>query len=152
MKTQFSLKSALLAGLAGTVGMTLFTYMAPLMGFNMDIPAMLAHTMHLPIVLGWVAHILIGEMLAIGFAAFFVRPNQAHSDFKVGVLYGLIPWFIAQIMVMPMMTLLNGGTFIAGLFSGSILISIASLIGHLIYGGVLGAVYKPKLITVHAAV
>ena len=45
-------------------------------------------------------------------------------------------------MVMPMMSLTNGGSFVSGLFSGSLLITMASLMGHLLYGAVLGSFYK----------
>lgn len=44
MKSTFSIKSGMLAGILGTAAMTLFTYMAPLMGFDMSIPQMLAST------------------------------------------------------------------------------------------------------------
>ena len=53
-------------------------------------------------------------------------------------------------MVMPLMSLLSGASYSAGLFSGSIMIATASLVGHLIYGGVLGAIYKPNFATVNA--
>jgi uncharacterized membrane protein YagU involved in acid resistance len=150
MKTQFSIKSALLAGFIATVAMTAFTYMAPLMGFKMDIPAMLAGTMGAPEIVGWIAHFMIGEILAISFAAIFLKRTNKIADIKSGALFGLIPWFIAQIMVMPMMSVLAGGSYTAGLFSGSIMIAMASFVGHLIYGGVLGAIYKPDYATVNA--
>jgi uncharacterized membrane protein YagU involved in acid resistance len=150
MKSQFSIKSALFAGLIATVAMTAFTFMAPLMGFEMNIPAMLASTMGTPIIVGWLAHFMIGEILAINFAAIFLKRTNKTADIKSGALFGLIPWFIAQIMVMPMMSVLAGGGYLAGLFSGSIMIAMASLVGHLIYGGVLGAIYKPEYATVNA--
>lgn len=150
MKSQFSIKSALFAGLIATVAMTAFTFMAPLMGFEMNIPAMLASTMGTPIIVGWLAHFMIGEILAINFAAFFLKRTNKIADIKSGALFGLIPWFMAQIMVMPMMSVLAGGSYSAGLFSGSVVIAMASLVGHLIYGGVLGAIYKPEYATVNA--
>jgi hypothetical protein len=152
MKSQFSIKSALLAGFIATVAMTAFTFMAPLMGFKMNIPEMLASTMGTPVIVGWLAHFMIGEILAINFAAIFLTQTNKVADVKSGALFGLIPWFLAQIMVMPMMTILAGGSYSAGFFSGSIMIAMASLVGHLIYGGVLGAIYKPELATVNATV
>lgn len=147
MKTQFSVKSALVAGLIATAAMTIFTFMAPLMGFEMDIPKMLASTMGAPIIVGWIAHFMIGEILAINFAAIFLRMTNKLADFKSGALFGLIPWFVAQIMVMPMMSVMAGGNYVAGLFSGSAMIAMASLVGHLIYGSILGGIYKPQTIT-----
>jgi uncharacterized membrane protein YagU involved in acid resistance len=150
MKTQFSIKSALIAGLIATAVMTAFTYMAPLMGFEMDIPKMLAGTMGAPIIMGWIAHFMVGEILAINFAAIFLRKTNKTSDFKSGALFGLIPWFVAQAMVMPIMSVLSGGSYSTGLFSGSIMIAMASLVGHLIYGAILGGIYKPQLATAAA--
>ena len=147
MNTQFSIKSALLAGLIATVAMTLFTFMAPLMGFEMEIPKMLANTMGAPIIIGWLAHFMVGEILAINFAAIFLRKTHKSSDFKSGALFALIPWIVAQIMVMPMMSIIAGGSYAAGLFSGSVMIAMASLIGHLIYGAILGSIYKPETVT-----
>ena len=150
MKTQFSIKSALVAGLIATAAMTIFTFMAPLMGFEMDIPKMLANTMGAPIIVGWIAHFMVGEILAINFAAIFLRKTNKAADFKSGALFGLIPWFVAQVMVMPMMSVMAGGSYTAGLFSGSAMIAMASLIGHLIYGAILGGIYKPQTIAITA--
>jgi hypothetical protein len=42
------------------------------------------------------------------------------------------PWLMAQVAVMPMMGM--------GLFSGSLPVAMGSLVGHLMYGAVIGAV------------
>ena len=144
MKTQFSIQSALVAGLAATAAMTAFTFMAPLMGFEMNIPQMLAGTMGTPIIVGWAAHIMVGVVLAILYAAVFVSKFNKEANFKSGAIFGILPWLLAQLMVMPMMSALSGRGFSAGLFSGSIKIALASLMGHLLYGAVLGFLYKPQ--------
>ena len=102
MQTRFSIQSALIAGLIATAAMTAFTFMAPLMGFEMNIPQMLAGTMGAPIIVGWIAHFMIGEILAINFALIFLKRTNRTSTLKSGALFGLIPWLIAQVMVMPM--------------------------------------------------
>jgi uncharacterized membrane protein YagU involved in acid resistance len=150
MKTSFSIQSAFIAGAIATAAMTMFTFMAPVMGFEMNIPKMLANTMGAPVIVGWIAHFMVGEILAINFAAIFLKKTNKDSDLKSGALFGLIPWFIAQIMVMPVMSVLNGGNYLAGLFSGSVMIAMASLVGHLIYGAILGRIYKPRLVTATA--
>jgi len=152
MKTQFSMKSTLVAGLVATAAMTIFTFMAPIMGIKMDIPQMLANTMGAPIIFGWLAHFMVGEILAINYAAIFLSKTHKVADFKSGALFGLIPWFVAQVMVMPMMSLLAGGSYASGFFSGSILLAMASLVGHLIYGAILGSTYKPNTVAVNATV
>lgn len=142
MKSQFSIKSALFAGFVATTAMTAFTYMAPLMGFEMNIPKMLAATMGTSIILGWIAHYMVGEILAIGFVALFLQKLNKDANAVNGSLFALIPWLMVQVIVMPMMIIMEGGSYIQGFFSGSFMIAMASLVGHLIYGAVLGSVYK----------
>ncbi len=150
MKTRFSLTSALIAGFIGTIAMTAFTYMAPLMGFKMDIPGMLAHTMHAPIIVGWLAHFMVGETLAVGYALFYLKILKQDANAKTGAIYGILPWLLAQLVVMPMMMVMNGMPYFAGLFSGSFLMAMASFVGHLIYGAFVGVTYKPELETAEA--
>lgn len=146
MFSNFSIKSALIAGIVATAAMTVFTFMAPLMGIEMNIPAMLAGTMGAPIFVGWIAHFMIGTILGVNYAVIFLPNTKQLAGIKSGMLFSLIPWLMAQIMVMPMMSLMNGGTYSSGLFSGSVMIAMASLIGHLIFGVVLGLMYKPALV------
>lgn len=148
MLRSISLKSVLVAGAVATAAMTVFTFMAPLMGFEMNIPGMLANTMGAPVIIGWAAHFMIGIILALNFAILFLPNVKQKNKIISGALFGVLPWLLAQIMVMPVMSLMNGGSYTAGLFSGSLLISSASLMGHVLYGIVLGALYKPEAMPV----
>ncbi|MBI1936914.1 MAG: hypothetical protein HYS25_02205 [Ignavibacteriales bacterium] len=150
MTVKLSIPSAIFAGITATVVMTAFTFMAPLMGFEMDIPKMLAGTMGAPIIIGWLAHFMVGIILAILYAFFFLPFSKREPNFKSGMMFSVIPWLMAQIMVMPMMSTMNGGTFAAGLFSGSLMMAMASLVGHLLYGVVLGFLCKPSAAVVSA--
>lgn len=152
MRSYISIKSAMLAGFVATLAMTMFTYMAPLMGFEMNIPKMLANTMGAPIIAGWIAHFMVGEILAILFASVFLTATGKISNIRNGALFGLIPWLVTQIMVMPMMSIMSGAGYMDGFFSGSIMIAMASLAGHLIYGAILGGLYKLQLTKTSAAV
>ena len=143
MNNQFSFSYAALAGLAATTAMTLFTYMTPLMGIQMNIPVMLAGTFGTPFIIGWLMHYMIGTILAINYAALFLPRFGGSNLVKAGVLFSIIPWLMAQIIVMPMMAIMNGANYSAGFFSGSIMMALASLMGHLLYGVVLGLIYKP---------
>ncbi|MGB9663825.1 MAG: DUF6789 family protein [Ignavibacteria bacterium] len=142
MKTTFSFKSALLAGIIATAVMTLFTYMSPLMGFDMNIPEMLANTMGTPVIIGWLAHFMIGIILTLSYAILFLSLIKSDASIKTGTIFGFFPWLLAQIIVMPLVNVMAGGSFSSGLFSGSFIIAMASLVGHLIYGAVLGFLYK----------
>ena len=131
---QINIKKAVFAGVLGTVAMTIVaTFGAPMMGLpKMDIPGMLASQMGGAIVLGWVAHFMVGTILALGYA--FVQGRLPGPAILRGVLYGLAPWLMAQVVVMPMMGM--------GLFSGAFTPAFGSLIGHLVYGAIVGAVYS----------
>ena len=142
MKNVFSIKSVLISGIAATAMMTLFTYMAPLMGIKMNIPAMIADAMGLPLVFGWAAHFMIGIILAFIYAGIYLPATKSESSLKNGAIYSLFPWLMAQIVVMPMMSAMKGMDLISGLFSGSILQAMGSLAGHVVYGLVLGKLYS----------
>jgi uncharacterized membrane protein YagU involved in acid resistance len=124
---------AVVAGLVGTAVMTALMLVAPKMGLPpMNIGAMLGSMMGGSLFLGWMAHFLIGTVLAIVYAALFA-PRLPGPGFARGALYGLVPWFVAQLVVMPMMG--------AGAFGGSFGAAFGSLMGHLVYGAVVGGIY-----------
>lgn len=79
-------------------------------------------------------HFMIGIVLAVIYAT-FAAPNLPGYPAVRGALFGLAPFLVAQIAVMPMMGM--------PVFSGSMVMAIGSLIGHLVYGGVVGVVYGP---------
>jgi hypothetical protein len=82
MKTQFSFKSAIITGLAATVAMTAFTFMAPIMGFEMNIPKMLANAMGVPIIVGWLAHFMVGVILTTNYGLIFLSSLNKKPNFK----------------------------------------------------------------------
>ena len=126
---------AVLAGLAGTAVMTVVgLWVAPMMGIPRMNPAqMLAAAMGGSVALGWLGHLMIGTILAIIYAV--VAPFLLGKPVVRGALYGIAPFLVAQIIVIPMMGM--------PLFSGSATMALGSLVGHLVYGGVVGGVYGP---------
>lgn len=131
----FSLHKSILAGLAGTTAMTGVMQMAPMMGMPpMNIGEMLGSMMGGMTALGWVAHFMIGTAFGVGYAAVLAGRLPGPAAVR-GMLFALAPWMMAQVVVMPMMG--------AGFFSGSALAAMGSLLGHLVFGAVLGTVYGP---------
>jgi uncharacterized membrane protein YagU involved in acid resistance len=129
---------AVLAGVIATAVMTVVgLWVAPLMGMPAMNPAeMLAMNMGGISALGWIAHFSIGTILALIYAA--VARRIPGPPALRGALYGIAPFLVAQIVVMPMMGM--------PLFSGSAAMALGSLVGHLIYGAVLGGIYgEPAL-------
>ncbi len=132
---------AILAGLAGTVVMTMLTYMAPMMGMSeMNIPGMLSDFMKMSVVVGWVAHFMIGIGWALVYAYFAVEKIPG-APWQKGILFSLLPWVLMQMMASPMMGM---GMFFAS-SSAPMMMVIGSLLGHIVYGAVTGAIYgSPK--------
>lgn len=124
---------AILGGLAGTLVMTAVgLWVAPMMGIPRMNPAdMLAGAMGGNALLGWVGHFMIGTVLAIIYA--LVASRIPGPPAVRGALFGLAPWLMAMLVVMPMMGM--------PAFGGAAATAIGSLIGHLVYGSILGAVY-----------
>jgi hypothetical protein len=124
---------AVVAGLIGTVAITVVgVWIGPLMGIPPMNPAeMLAGVMGGVMLLGWIAHFMIGTILAVIYA--LVAAKLPGPPVARGALYGLAPWLVAQVMVMPIMGM--------PLFSGSAVMAVGSLLGHLVYGAVIGGIY-----------
>jgi len=128
-----NIKRAVLAGVAGTAVMTLVaTVVAPMMGMPRMNPAdMLASQMGNNAILGWMGHFMIGIVFAGAYA--YIAPSLPGPLPMRGAVFGVGPWLMAQVAVMPMMGM--------GLFSGSMVMSGGSLLGHMVYGAVVGVVY-----------
>jgi uncharacterized membrane protein YagU involved in acid resistance len=128
---------AVTAGLVGTGVMTAFgLWAAPMMGIpRMNPAAMLAGVMGGRATLGWIGHFMIGVALAVGYA--LVAPRLPGAPPLRGALYGIAPWLVDQLIVIPMMGM--------PVFRGSAIMALGSLIAHLVYGATVGAVYGDPL-------
>ena len=123
----------IVGGVLGTLAMTAVgVFVAPMMGMPPMNPAeMLAMKMGGSSVLGWTGHLMIGTVLALIYAKFALG-RLPGSALMQGALFSMAPWLMAQLVVMPMMGM--------GLFSGSMQLAIGSLVGHLMYGVVMGGI------------
>ena len=124
---------AVAGGLVGTLVMTAIgLWVAPMMGIPRMNPAdMLAGAMGGSTLLGWGGHLMIGTILALIYAV--VAPRLPGPPPVRGALYGLAPWILAMLVVTPMMGM--------PVFGGAAAPAMGSLIGHLVYGAILGAIY-----------
>ena len=80
---------------------------------------------------------MIGTMLALGYAAVFSSRLPGPPPLR-GAIFSLIPWLMAQLVVMPAMGM--------GFFSGSAPAASGSLLGHLLFGAVLGLAYGIRVV------
>lgn len=128
------LKKATLFGLAGTVVLTVFTYLAGFMKLpHADYHGMISGFFQTGTTTTWILYLAAGILLALLYKAFFHDHLPAHS-WKKGVLYGALIWGVTQFVLMPV--------FGMGLFSGSILGIFGMLIGDAFYGAIVGYLYS----------
>jgi len=133
----FNLQRALAAGIGGTTAMTMVMFMVPVMGMpKMDVAAMLAGFMGIPVALGWIAHFMIGIVLALTYGFAFAR-KIPDTTWTRGAIFSLIPWIMAQVLINPMM----GAGFFATHTTEPMMIVMGSLLGHLVFGIVIGLIY-----------
>jgi hypothetical protein len=128
---------AVFAGVAGTALMTMLMLGAPIMGLPpMPVGEMLGAFLHIGAAAGWAMHVLIGVVLAVGYAMFAVGRLRGPVAVR-GMVYGVAVFLMAQLVVMPMMG--------AGVFSGgNVPMIMGSLIGHLVFGTTVGVVYAAE--------
>jgi uncharacterized membrane protein YagU involved in acid resistance len=129
-----NVKRILVAGTAGTAAMTMLMLVAPLMGLpKMAIGEMLGGFLGIGTAAGWVMHFLIGLTLAAIYAGVFASRLPGSAVVR-GAIYGVGVFLMAQLVVSPMM---GGGVF----SGGNVLMIAGSLMGHLVYGGLVGGLY-----------
>lgn len=125
-----------LGGFLGTLAMTATMYtMAPMMGVRMDIAATLGSVLGGSWAAGLVMHIGNGTVVFPLMFGYLLESRLPGPPVARGAVWGIALWLIAQTMVMPMMG--------AGLFSaaaGGMVAAVGSLVGHVLYGAILGAV------------
>ncbi len=128
-----------LGGFAGTVVMTLMMYfVSPMMGVKMDIAASLGGMLGGSWILGMMMHFVNGTIIFPLIYAFLLFRLLPGSPLARGVSWGVILWILAQVMVMPMM----GGGFFSSKMGGMMAV-MGSLMGHVVYGGLLGWIAGP---------
>ncbi|MGF7080366.1 DUF6789 family protein [Mucilaginibacter sp. UYCu711] len=128
------LKQALTGGIIATSVMTMIMLAAPMMGMpDMKIGNMMAGFMGIPVWLGWAMHLMIGIVWAMVYV-FLIKDRLTLNPAIKGMLFALLPWILMQLMVMPMMGM--------GVFSANspnpVMMVVGTMMGHLVYGLVLG--------------
>ncbi len=82
---------------------------------------------------GWIIDLMVGIVLATIYAGYFER-RLPGSGLMRGLLFGCMVFVLAQLVFAP----ITG----SGFFShGDMQLLIGGLLGHLVYGGVVGYVY-----------
>jgi hypothetical protein len=130
-----ALPRAILGGFVGTIVFTLMMkFLAPIMiGHSMDIAAVLGTFTGLGTSAGMVMHFLLGSLgFAVGFL--IVGPYLPGPIWLRGMTFMAGVWFVAGLIAMPILGV--------GLFFGGAREAIASLLGHVILGVILGTIAR----------
>ncbi len=109
--SQLRVGRAIAAGAVGTAAITMPMLGAPLMEMpKMPIGEMLGSFFHIGSAAGWAMHVVIGLVLALIYAGWFVQRLRGGPALK-GATYGFGVFLLAQLVVRPMMG--------RGVFSGA---------------------------------
>ena len=134
-------RRAVLAGVTATAAMTVLWLVEPRIGLARiavgdilsSLLAVATAYASLPPLLGWIFHLCVGVLFALLYAGGLVQ-RLPGAPIARGMTYGVGLFVLAQLAFMPLVG--------AGIFSrGDPAMLVGSLIGHLTYGGVLGALY-----------
>tara|TARA_R110000822_G_scaffold49434_1_gene129505 strand:- start:45 stop:479 length:435 start_codon:yes stop_codon:yes gene_type:complete len=135
-----NLKSGFLAGFIATVVLSVLMVMKGMMGVmpELDVAAMLAGMIGAPVIVGWIVHFLIGTVAWGGGFAVLYDYIPGSSAVQKGIVFGIAAWLGMMILIMPM-----AGAGLFGLALG-MMAPIMTLVLHVIFGAVLGAVFANR--------
>lgn len=134
---QTVIKNAVLGGIAGTVVMTvMMKFAAPMMvGQPMDIAAMIGRMIGDNYMIGMAMHIMMGVVIfPLAYIAIVYRLAPGPAPVR-GIIWGIGLWLVAATVVMPMA---GAGLFMSEI--GGMKAAVAALMGHMVYGALLGMV------------
>jgi uncharacterized MnhB-related membrane protein len=133
MNTKIS--KSILGGIVGTIIMSFVMMIAPMMGMpKMSPPDMLAGMMGMPVMVGWVMHFMIGIIFAFAYTYLFAPKVAIGNSILKGAVFGIVVFIFAQIIMAIMPTPKMEGSML--------LLMTGSIMGHIIYGIVVGLIIK----------
>lgn len=127
---------AFLGGLIGCLAATLvMRYLAPMLtGLAIDAPGLLGGILG-SWEAGMVIHLLLGLIIFPLIYILMVYHLIGGPVFVRGLIFGAFLWVLSVVVVMP---LAGAGTLMGNV--GGMMAVLASLVAHLLYGGILGTV------------
>lgn len=138
-----NLKDGFLAGLIATAVLSVLMVAKAMMGLmpGLDIVVMLSVMMGAPVILGWLAHFMIGTLAWGGGFAVLYDTIPGGTAITKGIVFGVGALLAMMIVVMPM-----AGAGLFGMNFG-IMAPMMTLVLHIAFGAVLGAVYGARVPT-----
>jgi len=131
-----NIRKTIAGGFIGTVMFTLMMrVVAPMMGVRMDIVAKLGEMTHTGMAGGLFMHFLNGTVIFPLIYVYLLYRLLPGAPWQKGLLWGAILWLGVEIVMMPIM-----GSGIFSMETGGVKAVTAALMGHLVYGAILGAI------------
>lgn len=149
------MQKVLVAGLVATAVMTAMMYAGPMMGMpKMDVATMLGtmftHNMKTAFWVGMMAHLMMGIVLFPFVYAKLLQPSSGNGAVR-GIMMGVILFLLTNLVVMPMMGMIHPMVKSGMMPAPGLLMlhmgtmaPLGSLLGHLVYGALLGTLAGPK--------
>lgn len=130
----------LIAGFVATVVLSILMMAKSMMGVmpQLDVISMLSAMMGATPAMGWIAHFVIGTVAWGGGFALLYNAIPGGGAVVKGIVFGIAAWVIMMVAVMPM-----AGAGIFGMNMG-MMAPVMTLVLHIIFGAVLGAVYQNR--------
>ena len=132
-----NIKAGIISGFVATIALSIIMVVKTKMGVMPELNAikMLADMMGASLVMGWVAHFMIGTF--VWGILFAITVNKLPGSVIISaILFSIGAWLMMMVGPMPM-----AGEGLFGLKLG-MMAPIATLMLHIIWGIVLGLVYK----------
>ena len=131
-----NIRKTIAGGFIGTVMFTLMMrFVASMMGVRMDIVAKLGEMTHTGMAGGLFMHFLNGTVIFPLIYVYLLYRLLPGAPWQKGLLWGAILWLGVEIVMMPIM-----GSGIFSMETGGVKAVTAALMGHLVYGAILGAI------------
>ena len=118
--------AGIIGGLAGGL---VFGIMMQIMGLMPMIAAMVGAE---SVIVGWVVHLAISSSIGVTYAVLLAPASSMVMAVVTGLGWGLLWWVLGPLLIMP--TALGMGVFMINQTT------LLSLVGHLIFGAILGTV------------
>lgn len=130
--------AGLAAGFIATVVLSILMILKGMMGLmpGLNVIVMLSAMMHTPLIMGWVAHFMIGTVAWGGLFAVFYDKIPGGSAVSKGIALSIAAWLAMMIVVMPM-----AGAGLFGMHMG-MMAPVMTLVLHIIFGAVLGTGFQ----------
>ncbi|MFH7000621.1 DUF6789 family protein [Flavobacterium bizetiae] len=122
---------SILAGIVGTIVMSLFIVLGAMMGMpKMSPPDMLSIMLGISLAIGWVMHFMIGITFAVSYSYLFAPKAKINNIYLKGAIFGIAAFIVAQIALGIL-----GAILPMPPQEGSMVLVIAgSAMGHIVFG------------------